>query len=90
MTTARRARLRILRHTRPNLDHVRVPADTVVDPFPGPGQHAVDGDVTRTLRNLVSARLTRIPVGGIGPTRARALAKPKDRFEQHGLGSDVW
>jgi RNA polymerase sigma factor (sigma-70 family) len=114
VTTARRACLQILRHTTSHPDHVRVPADTVVDPFPEPEQLAVDGDVTRKLWNLVSdlsprrqallralftehprgyaevARLTGIPVGGIGPTRARALAQLRDRLEQHGLRSDAW
>jgi RNA polymerase sigma factor (sigma-70 family) len=36
------------------------------------------------------AGLTGIPVGGIGPTRARALAQLRDRLEQHGLGPAAW
>lgn len=33
------------------------------------------------------ARIAGIPPGGIGPTRARALAQLRNRLEQHGLGS---
>jgi RNA polymerase sigma factor (sigma-70 family) len=36
------------------------------------------------------AGLTGIPVGGIGPIRARALAQLRDRLEQHGLGPAAW
>ena len=114
ITIARRACLQILRQTRPNPDHVPVPADTVVDPCPGPEQLALDADVTRTLWNFVSdlplrrqsllralfteqcrdyaevARITGIPVGGVGPTRARALAQLRGRLEQHGLGVGAW
>jgi RNA polymerase sigma factor (sigma-70 family) len=32
------------------------------------------------------ARLVGIPPGGIGPTRARALAQLRNRLEQHGIG----
>jgi RNA polymerase sigma factor (sigma-70 family) len=114
VTTARRACLHILRQTTPSADHVPVPADTVVDPFPGPEQLALDADATRTLWNFVSglpprrqsllralftehlrdyaevARITGIPVGGVGPTRARALAQLRGRLEQHGLGAGAW
>ena len=54
VTTARRACLHILRQTTPSADHVPAPADTVVDPLPGPEQLVVDADVTRTLWNFVS------------------------------------
>lgn len=33
-----------------------------------------------------AARITGIPLGGIGPTRARALAQLRNRLEQHDLG----
>jgi RNA polymerase sigma factor (sigma-70 family) len=36
------------------------------------------------------ARVTGIPPGGIGPTRARALAQLRDRLEQHGLEPGDW
>jgi RNA polymerase sigma factor (sigma-70 family) len=36
------------------------------------------------------ARVTGIPVGGVGPTRARALAQLRGRLEQHGLGPEAW
>ncbi|MBV8992111.1 MAG: hypothetical protein JO287_00070 [Pseudonocardiales bacterium] len=36
------------------------------------------------------ARLIGIPAGGIGPTRARALAQLRDMIEEHGLGPTAW
>ena len=36
------------------------------------------------------ARITGISPGGIGPTRARALAQLRYRLEQHGLGPEAW
>ena len=36
------------------------------------------------------ARLAGIPVGGVGPTRARALTQLRARLEQHGLGPAAW
>lgn len=33
------------------------------------------------------ARVAGIPIGGIGPTRARALAQLRVRLEEHGLGA---
>jgi RNA polymerase sigma factor (sigma-70 family) len=36
------------------------------------------------------AQIANIPLGGIGPTRARALAQLRDRLEQHGLGPGAW
>jgi RNA polymerase sigma factor (sigma-70 family) len=36
------------------------------------------------------ARLAGIPAGGIGPTRARALAQLRDTLEKHGLGPAAW
>jgi RNA polymerase sigma factor (sigma-70 family) len=36
------------------------------------------------------ARITGIPPGGIGPTRARALAQLRDKLEQHGVGPGAW
>lgn len=114
VTTARRACLHILRHTTPSPAPVSALAETVVDPFPGPEQLAVDADATRTLWAFVDelpphrqtllralftehpggyaevARVTGIPVGGVGPTRARALAQLRGKLEQHGFGPDAW
>lgn len=39
---------------------------------------------------IEAAHITGIPPGGIGPTRARALAQLRDRLEEHGLGPEVW
>ena len=36
------------------------------------------------------ARLAGIPAGGIGPTRARALAQLRGKLEEHGLGPAAW
>ena len=36
------------------------------------------------------ARLAGIPAGGIGPTRARALAQLRAKLEEHGLGPAAW
>lgn len=36
------------------------------------------------------ARLAGIPAGGIGPTRARALAQLRDTLTKHGLGPAAW
>lgn len=37
-----------------------------------------------------AACIAGIPVGGIGPTRARALAQLRGRLDQHGLGPAAW
>ncbi|MGH3933611.1 MAG: RNA polymerase sigma factor [Pseudonocardiaceae bacterium] len=37
-----------------------------------------------------AARVVRIPPGGIGPTRARALRQLRDKLDEHGVGSDAW
>lgn len=34
--------------------------------------------------------ITGIPLGGIGPTRARALRQLRDKLAVHGLGPDAW
>lgn len=52
-TTARHECLRILRHSKPTQDFTETAADTLVDPAPGPEQHAIEVDVARTLWNLV-------------------------------------
>jgi RNA polymerase sigma factor (sigma-70 family) len=36
------------------------------------------------------ARITGIPLGGIGPTRARALRQLRDKLNVHELGPDAW
>jgi RNA polymerase sigma factor (sigma-70 family) len=36
------------------------------------------------------ARITGIPLGGIGPTRARALRQLRDKLDEHEVGSDAW
>ncbi len=36
------------------------------------------------------ARAAGIPVGGVGPTRARALRQLRDRLDDSGLGPDAW
>jgi RNA polymerase sigma factor (sigma-70 family) len=36
-----------------------------------------------------AARITGIPLGGIGPTRARALRQLRDRLDEHELGPDA-
>ncbi len=36
------------------------------------------------------ARVAGIPIGGVGPTRARALRQLRDRLNGSGLGPDAW
>lgn len=109
-TTARRECLHILRqqakHT-PTLAEAMT--ENIVDPCIGPEQCVIDGDLRRTLWNLVAelsplrrallrtlftdnprsytdvARITGIPPGGIGPTRARALQQLRRRLDEHGI-----
>jgi DNA-directed RNA polymerase specialized sigma24 family protein len=36
------------------------------------------------------ARITGIPLGGIGPTRARALRQLRDKLDKHEVGPGAW
>jgi DNA-directed RNA polymerase specialized sigma24 family protein len=36
------------------------------------------------------ARIARIPLGGIGPTRARALRQLRDKLDEHEVGPGAW
>lgn len=36
------------------------------------------------------ARITGIPLGGIGPTRARTLRQLRDKLDKHEVGLGAW
>ena len=108
-TTARRECLHILRQVKLRLDFTDVMRETVSESSAGPEQHAIDTDITETLRKLIdelsprrrtllrvlftdehcsyaeAARIAGIPLGGIGPTRARALRQLRAKLDQHEL-----
>jgi RNA polymerase sigma factor (sigma-70 family) len=108
-TTARRECLHLLRQAKLGPKLTDVIGETVSESSAGPEQHAIDTDITKTLRELIdelsprrrtllqvlftddhcsyaeAARIGGIPLGGIGPTRARALRQLRDKLDQHEL-----